>query len=61
MNPFHKHGIKVKENYVILSGSDRKIFNREGFKTLIKNQNKNSNHHWGTNKIKALISIIKTN
>ena len=24
MNLFHKHGIKVKENYVILSGSDRK-------------------------------------
>jgi len=54
MKLFHKQGIKVKENHVILSGSDKKIFNREGFKPLIQNQKiKIVTHHWGTNKNKG--------
>jgi|SRR6056300_267849 len=54
MNLYQSQGQLIKENLVILSGSDIKIFNREEISKWDKTKKlKIVTHHWGTDKNKG--------
>ena len=54
MNIFHELGIDKKENFVVLGGANKEIFNNIGYKPRKENEKfKIVTHHWGANRNKG--------
>ncbi len=54
MNIFHKLGIDKKDNFVVLAGANKEVFNNIGYKPKKEKEKfKIVTHHWGANKNKG--------